>query len=374
MKDALAEQLLGTVLGWQPSDVAKERPILQAMASLKYDEYQQFSPGLRFLESLALWLNQFDPDDREIAYRFLKASLIFCSNEEMNHLVETAYQDHIRPILLSTSAVEQSINARHVGRIAISVPFRMLQRQTLFLGLSDGARIDTFRRANNQDLNHEQIWQTHELSKERVDELLEKLAAHVADINGKPPAAATFRSIVLLDDFSASGSSYYARKDDGTAGGKVAKFLRALADDGSPLHRLCDPGGVDVTILIYMATDQAIVHLRDALKGSIAGVRQTYVETVQSVPGRIKVARGDTAVQFTKLVEKYYNATVDKAVFDVHMKKGKTPDARYGYADCGLPVILHHNTPNNALGILWFYENCGIRGLFPRVQRHREMA
>jgi len=57
MKDALAEQLLATVLGWKPSDVAKERPVLQAMASLKYDEYEQFSPGLRFLESLALWLN-----------------------------------------------------------------------------------------------------------------------------------------------------------------------------------------------------------------------------------------------------------------------------------------------------------------------------
>jgi len=58
----------------------------------------------------------------------------------------------------------------------------------------------------------------------------------------------------------------------------------------------------------------------------------------------------------------------------VHMQKGKTPDAKYGYGDCGLPVILHHNTPNNSLAILWFYENCTIRGLFPRVQRHKEMS
>jgi hypothetical protein len=373
MKAFLAEELLAKVLGWEPSDVAKERPVLQAMASLKYDAYEQFSPGLRFLESLALWLNQFEPADRGIAYRFLKSSLVFCSADEMDHLVETAYQDHIRPVLLANSAAKQGVNVRHVGRVASSVPFRMLRRQTLFLGLSDGARIDTFRRAN-PDLNHEQIWQTHELSEERVDELLNKLSAHVANISGKPAAPAKFRSIVLLDDFSASGSSYYAKKDDGTAGGKVAKFLRALADEKSPLHRLCDPGGVDVVILIYMATEQAIAHLRDALKDPMTGVHSTYVQTVQSVPGGIKVARGDDAVEFTKLIEKYYNQAVDKIVFDVHMQKGKTKDAKYGYADCGLPVILHHNTPNNSLAILWFYENCGLRGLFPRVQRHREMA
>jgi hypothetical protein len=373
VKDALAEELLARVLGWAPSDIAKERPILQAMASLKYDDYQQFSPGLRFLESLALWLHQFDQNDREIAYRFLMSNLVFCSAAEMDHLVETAYQDHVRPILLATSAAEQAVNVYQVGRIANSVPFRMLQRQTLFLGLSDGARIDAFRRAN-PDLNHEQIWQTHELSKGRVNDLLDKLSEHLADINGESRTKATFRSIVLLDDFSASGSSYYSTKDDGTASGKVAKFLRELADNTGQLHRLCSPDGVDIAIIIYMATQQAISHLRDALKGQIDGVRNTYVETVQSVPDRMKVTRGDPAVEFTRLVDKYYNDAVDRVVFDVHMKKGKTPDSKYGYADCGLPVVLHHNTPNNALGILWFYESCEVRGLFPRVQRHREMA
>lgn len=373
MKDKLAEELLAKVLGWEPSDVAEERPVLQAMAALKYDQYEQFSPGLRFLESLALWLNQFEQEDRGTAYQFLKSSLVFCSAQEMDHLVETAYPDHVRPILLSRSAADQGVNVRHVGRIAGSVPFLVLQRQTLFLGLSDGARIDTFRRAN-PDLNHEQIWQTHELADERVTELLDKLKTHIAGIGGPAEDAPKFHSIVLLDDFSASGSSYYAKKADGSASGKVAKFLRALSDKGSPLHRLCDPAGVEVIILIYMATDQAIAHLRDVLSAAVPGVSRVRVQTVQSVPARIKVARKDDAVAFTKLVEKYYTEAVDKIVFDVHMRKGGTPDAKYGYADCGLPVVLHHNTPNNSLAILWFYENCPLRGLFPRVRRHKEMA
>ncbi len=373
MKDKLAEELLAKVLGWQPKDVAEERPVLQAMAALKYDAYEQFSPGLRFLESLALWLNQFDAADRGVAYHFLKSFLVFCSAEEMDHFVETSYPDNVRPILLARAAAEQGVNVRHVGRIAESVGFRMLQRQTLFLGLSDGARIDTFRRAN-PELNHEQIWQTHELADDRVAELLDKLKTHIAGLGAPAGETPKFRSIVLLDDFSASGSSYYVKKPDGAAGGKIAKFLRALADEKKVLHQLCDPAGVEVVILIYMATDQAVTHLRDALKDPIAGVTGVRVETVQSVPDRIRLRRGDQTVAFAQLVEKYYGDGVHQKVFDVHMSKGNTPDAKYGYSDCGLPVVLHHNTPNNSLAILWYYETCPLRGLFPRVQRHREMA
>ena len=59
MRDALAERLLANVMQWTPADVAEQRPKLQALAAFKYDEYQQFSPGMRFVESLALWLDFF---------------------------------------------------------------------------------------------------------------------------------------------------------------------------------------------------------------------------------------------------------------------------------------------------------------------------
>lgn len=367
MKEVLAEKLLAKVLQWEPTDVARERPLLQAMASLKYDAYEQYSPGLRFLESFALWLNQFEPADRVIAYNFIRTSLVFCSAEEMDHLVETSYQDHLRPILLGRSAYEQGLSGKHVGRIVASDSFRLIQRRTLFLGLSDGARIDTFRRAN-PELNHEQIWQTHELSDERVGELLEKLSRHTDG------AATTFSSIVLLDDFSASGSSYYSFKADSTPTGKIAKFLRTLADNTSALHKMCDPGGVEVLILIYLATEQAICHLRSSLAAKpIPGVSKIRIDTVQLIPEKIRFLRNGPD-EFTKIIEKYYNTQVHDKVFDVHMQKGGAIDAKYGYADCGLPVILHHNAPNNSVAILWFYEQCKLRGLFPRIQRHREMS
>ncbi len=81
MRDALAERLLAEVMGWTPEDVARERPSLQAMAAYKYDEYQQFYPGMRFVESLALWLRQFTAgEERRIAYDFIRKRLVFCSS------------------------------------------------------------------------------------------------------------------------------------------------------------------------------------------------------------------------------------------------------------------------------------------------------
>ena len=60
MRDQLAEQLLAKVMKWDSAEVAGHMPLLQSMATYKYDDYQQFFPGMRFIESLALWLQQFE--------------------------------------------------------------------------------------------------------------------------------------------------------------------------------------------------------------------------------------------------------------------------------------------------------------------------
>lgn len=371
MKDALAEKLLAHILDWTPEDVARERPILQAMAAFKYDGYEQFSPGMRFVESLARWLSQFDSADRQAAYEFVKTRLVYCSPEEMTHLVETAYADHIRPLLLQKVAQEQSLNPHHVGAIADTSAFRIRQRQCLFLGLSDGARIDAFRRANS-DLDHEQIWQTHELSTPRVEELVEKLTTQVRKLQHAPDADGThrFRTIVLLDDFSASGGSYYMPKPDGATGGKVAKFFNALMSDNEPLAKLVSKDDFDVFILLYVATEQALSHLEEYSQKLWGECKvQCVVQAIQHLPPTIRITR-EGVDGFRALIEKYY----DHSIFDPHLEKGGTPDAKYGYADCGLPVVLHHNSPNNAVALLWSYDDRQVRGLFPRVRRHKEVT
>jgi hypothetical protein len=150
----------------------------------------------------------------------------------------------------------------------------------------------------------------------------------------------------------------------------VTDFFADLCDPNKPASKLVDLQDLEVVILLYMATQQACDHLRQASKATwgAKGVRWS-VEVVQLLPAWLKMGAGD-GNPIQPLVEKYY----DHAVFDRHFEKGGTDDARYGYAACGLPLVLHHNTPNNSIALLWSYEDKTIRGLFPRVQRHKEMS
>src|ERR1700761_1723815 len=105
MRDELAEALLAKAVDWAGEEKARERPILQALARYKYDEYQQYAPGRRFIESLALWLRQFETaDQRRTAYDFVRNRVIFISTPKMRYLVELAFPTAIRPRLISRAA------------------------------------------------------------------------------------------------------------------------------------------------------------------------------------------------------------------------------------------------------------------------------
>jgi hypothetical protein len=368
MRDFLAEQLLAAVMGWKPADVAAERPLLQALADHKYDDYQQFAPGTRFLESLAYWLDQFkSTDEREIMYRFFRSRLIFCSLAEMKHLVSIAYPDHIRPILLARAGREAGLNPWHTGRIAATPQFRALQRQTLFLGLSDGAKTDAFRRANSDELTHEQVRQSHELAEQRVEKLLEKLAKGLTDILGekKDEDSYRFRSIALLDDFSASGLSYI-RHEGNAYDGKVGTFLSTLFEQGSPMAQLVDIKNLEVMVVLYMATQTAKNYLELHLQAicNPVGVASKVI-VVHPLAEEVRIKQGDDP-QLDAIIETYYDTDNETASTRI----GGT-DLKYGFAWCGLPLVLSHNTPNNSIGLLWA-EGSAMRPLFPRITRHRD--
>ena len=61
MNQNLAEQILTQVLGWELKEAKENVRLLEEFAELKYDQYQQYEAGNRFMESLAVWLNQFQP-------------------------------------------------------------------------------------------------------------------------------------------------------------------------------------------------------------------------------------------------------------------------------------------------------------------------
>lgn len=325
-------------------------------------------------------VSQFEiPAERRTAYEFVMKRLVFCSEAEMRHLVEVAYPDFVRPVLLGRVAAEYAADLgpspHRVARIAGSKQFAAWQRRCLFLGLSDGARIDAFRRTN-RDLNHEQIWQTYELSEARVGKMLEKLVEHLAQILGRPPTAeeGKFQTLVLIDDFSASGTRYYALAGDGTIGGKVSSFFEGVCGGANRVAELIDPTKVEVVILLYKATQSAANHICDC-STRLWGAKgiPSSVHVVQEVPAGLRIVAGSDE-PIVALIDKYYSQSDHKVVFDASFEKGGTQDARYGFAAGGLPLVLHHNTPNTPVALLWSYEDREFRGLFPRVQRHKEMS
>jgi hypothetical protein len=360
MRDALAERLLANVMEWTPEDVARERPVLQALAAFKYDEYQQFSPGMRFVESLALWLQQFETlDERNAAYAFVLGRLVFFSHAEMAHFSAIAYPDVIRPVFMEQAAKDAAIAPFRVNQVLATTAFKQLEAASLFFGLSDGARIDLFRRSN-KELSHEQIFTGYELSEEKVSEIrtwLDEKRGH------KDVAPA----LVLLDDFSASGTSCLTADGD-RAKGKVSKFIDRIQSSDA-WKSVVSFSKTRLVVVLYVATEQALanIHAGAEIVRKKHGI-ETTVLCVQRIASDISLKASDN-VPMIDVIKKYYDPSVE----DEHTKKGGS-DLKFGFGAGGLPLVLHHNTPNNSIFLLWVEDSETVRPLFPRVSRHRREA
>src|SRR5205085_5842733 len=104
MNRNLALRVLGDVMRWTDERATEEFRWLRLISTAKYDDYSEFLAGVRFIESLAAWLQQFRQDDRETAYSFVRNRLVYIGSGEMQHLVELAFPESMRPILLRRAA------------------------------------------------------------------------------------------------------------------------------------------------------------------------------------------------------------------------------------------------------------------------------
>jgi hypothetical protein len=133
-----------------------------------------------------------------------------------------------------------------------------------------------------------------------------------------------------------------------------------------PLSELFVKADLEVILVLYMATQQAERVLRDNLNESCAGYGQEgHVLVVQPFPEAHRIVAG-TLPDFDALIESHYddeNESTSTAL-------GGT-DLKDGFAGGALPLVLSHNTPNNAIGLLWA-EGSNMRPLFPRITRHKD--
>lgn len=368
MRDELAEALLAKVMGWSDEEKARERPILQDFARYKYDEYQQYAPGRRFIESLALWLRQFETlAERKVAYDFFRTRLIFISTAEIRHLVELAFPVVIQPGLITKAAAALSVDPQRSKYVVSSPVYKQVLRQTLFLGLSDGARTDVFRRSHPQ-ISNEQLWHAYDISDEKAASMHKKLKKALEQQLTREPTEdeCKFHTLCLLDDFTASGTSYI-RLEDGQWDGKIPKILQKLCEDNGALSKIFAKDDIEVVVCIYVAAHQAIKHIESDLKTFNFPKGRVRLKVVHALPPEARLrSPDDDKIIALAMDDRYF----DKVVDDEHADVGGT-SMRFGYADCRLPLILPHNAPNNSLYLLWGEYEQTFTGLFPRVRRHK---
>lgn len=356
MRSELAEELLDELMEWDRAAFQEKVRRLEALATYKFDEYSNFRPGVKFFESLAAWLRQFeDPADRATALDFVLDRLIFISDAEMTHLIELVYPDHIELVLRRRVSEELGCSPYAVGQIVRADAFRALRRRTLVLGASDGARLDRLRRST-PFLSHEQFLQSNEPPIELIRAMGDKLGEALD--SWELDCSATFEHVFLVDDFAGSGETLL-RESDGTYKGKLVKFAAAiekLRADGLLTET------AEVTIILYVAAQAARDHLAAAIDASPLPAWE--VRVVQTLPTSVRVDTQDPA--FAALCKRYY----DDVFTDEY--KGRAP---LGYRDGALALVLSHNTPNNSVCLLWADSTAEEgsdrrRALFPRYERH----
>ena len=357
MRTLLADKLLAKIMEWTPEEIDRERPLLQAMSDLKWNEYQQFSPGTRFLESLIKWLQQFETlEDKKTGYRLVRDHLIFISSEQLAHLVDILFSEKVNPILIKKTASEMGVSVHLVTKILNDPLYTNNLRMSLFIGLSDGSRIDQFRRGAS--LNNEQVIATYTISDEKILDMLSNLQKEIP--------GSKFKTIFLIDDFTASGKTYC--RPDG--GGKLGKIFNSIFDPSEDYFPAVDHNNLELHLLFYIATIDAVENIKQGIADWKSKNNKEFTCTVHCllpIDDAVKQKITSDSAMMT-FMEKYF----DSEVVDEHYKKGKHAQPFLGFNECGLPVVLNHNSPNNSVAILWLPADKKYKGLFPRISRHRE--
>lgn len=380
MNQELALRTLSAIMEWSDDRARAEFAWLRLMSRVKYDDYRDFLAGVRFVESLVTWLQQFEMGDRETAYGFVRQQLVYMGRSEIQRLVESLYPSTVQNHLLDRVAAELGIKKYRVwSHPQGPASFDNLRRRTLFMGLSDGARIDILRHSNVGTISNEQAALTTQLDTDKWTDLLKKLRKDLAD------ETARFAIVYLIDDFMGTGTSFLRFNDERKAWtGKLARFrdsvqlaIRDRKGD-SPFEE-----NWQLRAHHYLASHQAASEARKNVVAASASLSEGIsfgsidlsfgLILPESLPIDSSASVNSELIALTK---KYY----DTVLRTDHTDVGGVTHLGLGYGGCALPLILEHNTPNNSVALLWAETegattkegqlNHRMRPLFRRRQRH----
>ena len=377
MNSNLANQLLASIMKWDAQTLASERAALEFMGSMKYDAYDRYMPGMRFMSSLVQWLNDIEEEDRDEAYKFIKEKLVFISSTQMNYLMDLLYDSKIRPILLDMATTETGMPSYKRSSNVVHNRFEIEKRSALVVGLSDGAHTDILRRSAG--FSNEQVLTNYYPDGKKLKDMLDELRK---DDKLKSIEIPYFRRIFLIDDFTASGKSFIRYDEsNGKYHGKLKKIIDELCTRGydekgqkiEHLSYLLNPEQkIQIDILFCIATERAKTSIKDNLDDYLKSVGwqdkvEFNIHIVQLLEDKLSndIKSDNDLVNIIKK-DKYF---VEECVISKSYKVGKNDSPWLGFDECALPVVLAHNTPNNSLPIIW-QDAERFHGLFPRISRH----
>lgn len=368
MKAKLAMRLLADMMNWIDAQATEEFSWLKLMVDSKYDHYQGYRPGGRFYVNFLNWIGQFDVEDRATAYRFFRHHLIFISQMEMHHLVNLTWHMMQSEIRAQIAAELELAYYETWGHAASEERLKEMDIRTLYVGLSDGAKIDVFRRDNEEHISNEQIVAASEISNEKWIKLVESLKERLTEANfNEQPAS--FERICLIDDFTASGTTLI-RYDDAKKQwkGKIPTFCSQNKDRiGNDIDENCT-----MHVHHYLATAKA----KDAVNLAITRYKLEnptlkFVTTFSYILNTDIAFDDEKDIEISLLLQKYYDRSIEDSIVGSNIW--------YGYKSGGLPLILYHNTPNNSVAILWATgkdsenpETRKTKPLFSRKKRHKD--
>lgn len=360
METRLANRLLRELLEWDEQQEGSYANILQTLAEWKWDTYEGFRAGSRFMESLARWLAQFPDSAARMRWiEFVAERLVFVSRAELDHAIASVYYDVVRRDVIDRVAARMDAPRFANRTIVESSDFRAEQRRILVLALSDGARLDILRRSSS-GLSHEQFFPSVEIADDKADDLSDKLSQALSHFGSD--ALAQFNHVLLVDDFYGSGTSLIDTDDTGQMKGKARKFQNTAA-------KLVERGALaadyNVTLVLYIASAAARTHIESQIDS--LGLRERWsLRVVQTLPSTARVERAELLDDCDWF-------------WDPVLQDGHKKSAARGYKDSALPLVLFHNTPNNSVSPLWAdsagrtlagAKSLNRRALFPRYERH----
>lgn len=372
MNESLCLRTLAEVMAWDDDRARREYQWLRLISRFKYDGYRDFVAGVRFLECLITWLMQFNtPEERQVAYSFVRERLVYIGSAELTKLVELCYFETVKPRIAADAAELLDIPLYKLwAHPSGSSTYRQCLRRVLFMGLSDGARTDMLRYAAGSDLKNEQVVGFTQIDPEKWQDLLGDLREDLED------PKARFRYLFVLDDFTASGTSLLRKPDGGKWKGKLVRLWNSLEYAKSEIGE--SPLTCDWVLCAhhYMATPRAKQAAVERNKEATKELGRNWFPNVEFSFGfefdEATEVKKTTDSDFWQLTDVYYDPSIEPKK---HLKECGIDSLKRGYAACALPVILEHNTPNNSVSLLWA-ESKGsdkyprMRPLFRRHQRH----